>query len=62
VDAGLQGRGQTFALVSWLIVPMALSYAATQPFLNLHLFSDYLVVVVPPVCLLAGLGIAVLPW
>jgi len=48
----------TVALGSWLIVPILLSYAATQPRLNLHLFAwGYLVVVVPALCLLAGMGI-----
>jgi hypothetical protein len=50
------------ALGCWLCVPVALSYATTQPYLNLHLFSwGYLVVVVPALCLLAGIGASALP-
>jgi len=46
------------ALASWLIVPVALSYAATQPRLNLHLFAwGYLVVVVPALCVFAAIGV-----
>ncbi len=53
--------GPTLALLAWLAVPVFISYAATQPALNLHLFFDrYLVVVVPPLCLLAGVGVSVL--
>ena len=51
--------GATAALVCWLIVPFALAYVASQPGLNLHLFAwGYLVVVVPALCLLAGVGVA----
>ena len=47
------------ALGAWVCVPVALSYAASQPRLNLHLFSwGYLIVVVPALCLLAGISIA----
>lgn len=50
------------ALVCWLTVPVALSYVATQPRLNLHLFEwGYLVVVVPALCILAGIGITRIP-
>ncbi len=46
------------ALGSWLTIPVLLSYAATQPRLNLHLFAwGYLVVVIPALCLLAAMGI-----
>jgi uncharacterized membrane protein len=45
------------ALVTWLLIPMALAFLATQPYLNLHLFYwRYLVVVIPPLCLLVGVG------
>jgi hypothetical protein len=48
-------------MLAWLIVPLALSFAVTQPYLNLHVFFNrYLVVVVPPLCLLAALGVAAL--
>jgi hypothetical protein len=47
----------------WLCFPVAVSYAVTQGYLNLHLFAwGYLVVVVPALCLLAGAGVATLPW
>lgn len=50
-------------LVSWAVVPVALSFALTQPALNLHLFySRYLVTIVPALCLLAGVGVALLRW
>ena len=46
------------ALASWLIVPVVLSYLATQPRLNLHLFAwGYLVVVVPALCMLAAIAV-----
>ncbi|OLC01325.1 MAG: hypothetical protein AUI15_05785 [Actinobacteria bacterium 13_2_20CM_2_66_6] len=45
-------------LASWLCVPVVLSFAATQRFLNLHLFAwGYLVVVIPALCLLAAIGV-----
>lgn len=47
------------ALVAWLVTPMALAFIATQPYLNLHLFYwRYLVVVIPPLCLLVGMGVS----
>jgi mannosyltransferase len=49
------------ALGSWFAAPIVISFALTQPGLNLHLFYPrYLVVVVPPLCLLAGLGVQAL--
>ena len=48
-----------FALVCWLIVPLVLSYAISQG--PIRLFSSrYLVTIVPPFMLLAGLGIGIL--
>jgi hypothetical protein len=45
------------ALSSWMLVPIVLSVAFTQRYLNLHLFSYiYLVVAIAPMCLLAGAG------
>lgn len=52
--------GRTFALLCWLVVPFVLSYAMSLRPFNLHLFGDYLVVVVPALCLLAGSGVAAL--
>ena len=50
------------ALGLWLAAPIAISFALTRPGLNLHLFYPrYLVVVVPPLCLLASLGVHALP-
>ena len=55
------GLAPVVALACWLGIPVALSYAASQPRLNLHLFSwGYLVVVVPALCLLAGIAVAAL--
>lgn len=51
------------ALVCWMLVPVILSYLATQPGFNLHLFYQrYLLVIVPALCLLVGVGIASLRW
>jgi uncharacterized membrane protein len=50
-----------FALCCWLVVPIIVSYVVSQK--STHLFlSRYLVVVVPPLFLLVGMGIAVLRW
>lgn len=47
-----------YILMCWLVVPLVLSYILTQDWLNLHLFlARYLVVVVPPICMLAVLGL-----
>ena len=51
--------GPAVVLCSWLAVPFGLAYVASQPRFDLHLFAwGYLVVVVPPLCLLAGVGAA----
>jgi 4-amino-4-deoxy-L-arabinose transferase-like glycosyltransferase len=56
-------RPGVLALLCWLCVPLILSFGLTQPALNLHLFWwRYLVVVVPPLCLLAGIAVAALRW
>jgi mannosyltransferase len=53
----------TFALACWLVVPVILSFATTQPHFNLHLFYPrYLAIVVPAFCLLAGIGISLIRW
>jgi uncharacterized membrane protein len=45
------------ALAAWLLIPMTIAFLATQPYLNLHLFYwRYLVVVLPPLCLIVGIG------
>lgn len=47
------------ALLAWLVVPVVLAYAVTQPSLNLHVFLDrYLGVIIAALCLLVGVGIA----
>lgn len=47
----------------WFAGPIALSFALTQQRVNLHLFFPrYLVVVVPPLALLVGLGVSALRW
>jgi len=54
--------GAAIALGSWFAAPIVISFVLTRPGLNLHLFYPrYLVVVVPPVCLLAGLAVQALP-
>jgi len=51
------------AVACWFAVPIVVSFALTRPELNLHLFFPrYLVVVVPPMCLLAGLAVAAIPY
>lgn len=53
------GHALPIVLGSWLIVPIVLSYAATQERFNLHLFAwGYLVVVIPVLAILAAIGIA----
>src|SRR5260370_6597053 len=50
--------GAAIALGSWFAAPIVISFALTRPGLNLPLFYPrYLVVVVPPLCLLAGPGV-----
>src|SRR6266566_3206379 len=50
-----------FALICWLVVPLAISYVVSQG--STRLFSTrYLVVILPPLFLLVGLGIASLRW
>ncbi len=50
-----------FALICWIFVPVIVSYVVSQG--STRLFSTrYLVVIVPPLCLLAGLGIEALRW
>jgi mannosyltransferase len=50
-----------FALLCWLIVPVILSYSISQG--SIRLFSSrYLVTILPPLFLLAGMGVSVLRW
>jgi hypothetical protein len=49
------------ALLCWLVVPIVASYVIS--YTPTRLFSSrYLVTIVPPLCLLVGLGIATLHW
>jgi uncharacterized membrane protein len=49
------------ALLCWLVVPVVVSYVISQT--PTRLFSSrYLVTIVPPLCLLVGLGVATLRW
>ncbi len=49
------------ALLCWLIVPIVVSYIISQT--PTRLFSSrYLVTIVPPLCLLVGLGVTMLRW
>ena len=49
------------ALVCWLVVPIVISYVISHT--PTRLFSSrYLVTIVPPLCLLVGLGVATLRW
>jgi mannosyltransferase len=51
------------AIACWFAGPLLLSFALTQPSLNLHLFFPrYLVVIVPPMALLVGVGVTALRW
>jgi 4-amino-4-deoxy-L-arabinose transferase-like glycosyltransferase len=50
-----------FALLCWLVVPVVVSFIVSHG--STRLFSSrYLVVVVPPFCLLVALGVALLRW
>ena len=56
--ATLETLGPAIAIALWFILPFGFSLALTGPGLNLHLFfARYLVVVIPPLCLLAGLAV-----
>jgi mannosyltransferase len=49
------------ALLCWLVVPIVASYVIS--YTPTRLFSSrYLVTIVPPLCLLVGLGVATLRW
>lgn len=61
--ARVDAAAGALAMAAWFIVPLAISFALTQPRLNLHLFFHrYLVVVVPPLCLLVGLAVGAVRW
>jgi mannosyltransferase len=48
-----------WTMLCWFVLPIVVSYVVSQG--SLRLFSTrYLVVVVPPLCLLAGLGVAII--
>ncbi len=51
-------RCSAILLLSWLLVPPLLSFGASSPPLNMHVFSyRYLVVIVPALVIFAGLGV-----
>jgi uncharacterized membrane protein len=57
-DPDRSARSNLVALVSWLAVTPLLSFIASSPPLNQHVFSyRYLVVVVPALVILAGVGV-----
>jgi 4-amino-4-deoxy-L-arabinose transferase-like glycosyltransferase len=50
-----------FALLCWLVIPVAISFIVSQG--STRLFSTrYLVIILPPLFLLVGLGVASLRW
>jgi mannosyltransferase len=50
-----------FMLLCWLVIPIVISYAVSQG--STRLFSTrYLVIILPPLFLLVGLGVASLRW
>ncbi len=60
--AALHRPAVALLLGCWLLVPIALSYAGSLRGHNLHLFSaNYLVVIAPPLCASAALGVIWLP-
>jgi hypothetical protein len=63
VRRGNSAYGPALIMAAWFVLPIAMSFALTQRYLNLHLFfTRYLVVVIPPLCLLAGLAVSALRW
>lgn len=50
-----------FVLLCWLVVPVVVSFIVSHGLTRLF-SSRYLVVVVPPFCLLVALGVALLRW
>jgi uncharacterized membrane protein len=44
----------------WLVVPLAISFLLTQP--DLNLLARYEIVILPPISLLAGIAVALIPW
>jgi hypothetical protein len=61
-DKRLQGLlPVVLPLLLWIVIPVITSYLFSQR--SSHLFSSrYLVVIVPALFLLVGIGVAVLPW
>ncbi len=50
-----------WSLLCWFVIPLVVSYVVSHG--SLRLFSTrYLVVIVPPLCLLIALGVVVLRW
>lgn len=62
-DASPETLATVIALGCWVALPIVVSFALTRPSLNLHLFFQrYLIVVIPAICLLSGIGVAALRW
>ncbi len=60
-DFSRQAMPVAFALLCWLVVPVVVSFIVSHG--STRLFSSrYLVVVVPPFCLLVAPGVALLRW
>jgi Dolichyl-phosphate-mannose-protein mannosyltransferase len=62
-DAPVQLVPQAIVLGCWLVVPVVVSYAVSLG--PIHIFSSrYLIVVLPALCLFAGLGVQLIrvPW
>jgi len=52
---------RALAAFLWFIIPLGIAYFVTQPSFNLHLFDvRYLVVIIPAIGLLAGMGVSLL--
>jgi uncharacterized membrane protein len=59
VEAASQLFPFMFALLCWFVIPIVVSYVVSHS--SLRLFSTrYLVAIVPPLCLLMGLGVSML--
>jgi uncharacterized membrane protein len=57
----LQKLPVAYALLCWFVVPIVVSYIVSHG--PIRLFSTrYLVTIVPPLCLLVGLGVTALRW
>lgn len=51
-----------FALLCWVLVPLVLSYVISKETTTRIFSTRYLVTIVPPICLLVGMGVAAFRW